>query len=92
MRFKFDAKKSKRLRDDPTRAVGLEEARVIFESPYYLDQRHDLPEQYRAIGWIGGRLYSLIFEPREDQDGEYYHLVTLWKATKQERKLYDDHS
>jgi len=35
------------------------------------------------------RLYSLIFEIREDRDGEYYHLVTLWRATKQEQRLYE---
>jgi hypothetical protein len=29
------------------------------------------------------------FEVKEDNDGEYYHLVTLWKATKQEQQLYE---
>jgi len=51
-----------------------------------------MPEQYRAIGWVGEKLYALIFEMREDKDGEYYHLVTLWKATKQEQQLYEEHS
>ena len=41
-------------------------------------------------GRVGGRLYSVIFEIREDADGEYYHLITLWKATKEERKLYEE--
>jgi hypothetical protein len=57
-----------------------------------LDQRSDLPEQYRAIGWVAGRLYALIFEIRDDEEGEYYHLVTLWKATRQEEQLYEKHS
>jgi len=30
----------------------FEEAREIFTRPYYQDQRSDLPEQYRAIGWV----------------------------------------
>jgi uncharacterized DUF497 family protein len=51
MRFDFDAQKSKRLRANPKRGIGFEEAREIFEQPYYLDQRSDMPEQYRAIGW-----------------------------------------
>jgi len=51
-----------------------------------------MPEQYRAIGWVGAKLYALIFEVREDKEGEYYHLVTLWKATKQEQQLYEEHS
>ena len=46
-----------------------------------------MPEQYRAIGWAGAKLYALIFEVREDKEGDYYHLVTLWKATKQEQQL-----
>lgn len=90
MRVKFDRGKSEQLRANPKRAIGFEEARAIFDRPYYLDQRRDVPEQYRAIGWVGMRLYSLIFEPREDEDGEYYHLITLWKATKQEQQLYED--
>ena len=52
----------------------------------------DCPEQYRAIGWVEDSLYSVIFEVREDEQGEYYHLVTLWKATKQEQQLYEEHS
>ena len=47
-----------------------------------------MPEQYR----VGERLYALIFEMREDKNGEYYHFVTLWKATTQEQQLYEEHS
>jgi uncharacterized DUF497 family protein len=92
MRFQFDLRKSRRLRANPRRGIGFEEAQEIFSRPYYLDQRSDLPEQYRAIGWVGARLYSLIFEIREDAGGEYYHLVTLWKSTREEQQLYEEHS
>lgn len=64
----------------------------IWTHPYYLDQRSDYPEQYRAIGWVSGQLYAVVFEVREDNGGEYYHLVTLWKATKEERTLYEENS
>jgi hypothetical protein len=33
-----------------------------------------------------------IYEVREDKEGEYYHLVTLWKPTKKEEKLYEQNS
>ena len=92
MRFHFDKRKSGRLRANPKRGIGFEEAQEIFSHPYYLDQRSDLPEQFRAIGWAEQRLYALIFEVREDEEGEYYHLVTLWRATKQEHQLYEEHS
>ena len=90
MRFRFDKKKSSALRKNPKRGIGFEEAQEIFRHPYYLDQRLDRPEQFRAIGWVGGRLYSVILEIREDKDGEYCHLVTLWKATREEQKLYEE--
>jgi uncharacterized DUF497 family protein len=92
MRFHFDARKSRRLRANAKRGIGFEEAQEVFAHPYYLDQRSDLPEQYRAIGWVQERLYSVIFEMREDEEGEYYHLVTLWKATTEEKELYAEHS
>ncbi len=59
---------------------------------HYVDCRSDDPEQFRAIGWVQGKLYSVIYEVREDKDGEYYHLVTLWKTTKQEEELYEKNS
>jgi uncharacterized DUF497 family protein len=92
VRFHFDRRKSERLRGNPKRGIGFEEAQELFSRPYYQDNRSDLPEQHRAIGWVGERLYTLIFEVREDEDGEFYHLVTLWRATREERTLYEEHS
>ncbi len=92
MRFHFDPRKSQRLRTNPQRGIGFEEAQEIFTRPYYLDHDSDFPEQYRAIGWVGQRLYSLIFEIREDDEGEFYHLVTLWKSTRKEEELYAENN
>lgn len=92
MRFRFDERKSRWRRANSKRGIGFEEAQEVFSHPYYLDQRSDLSEQYRAIGWVGEQLYTVIFEAREDDEGEYYHLVTLWRATRQEQKLYGEHS
>ena len=89
MRFRFSKAKSEALRRNPKRGIGFEEVQEIFSHPYYQDQRSDDPEQYRAIGWVKGTLYSLIFEIREDRLGEYYHLVTLWRATRKEKDLYE---
>lgn len=50
------------------------------------------PEQYRAIGWVGDRLFTVIFEIREDRPGEYWRLVTLWRSTRKERELYEANS
>jgi uncharacterized DUF497 family protein len=92
MRFKYDSRKSKKLKADPRRKIGFSEVQEIWTHPHYVDCRNDAPEQFRAIGWAQGKLYSVIYEVREDDKGEYYHLVTLWRSTKQEEKLYEEHS
>lgn len=92
MRFTFDPRKSRRLRENPKRGIGFEEAQEVFSKPYWMDRRSDVPEQYVAIGWVGGKLYSVIFEVREDHEGEFLHLVTLWRSTKEEIRLYAENS
>ena len=92
MRFSFDPRKSQRLRMSPKRGIGFEEARSLFSRPYWLEKRSDVPEQYRAVGWVGDRLYTVIFEIRNDEDGEIFHLVTRWTATKEEVRLYEENS
>ncbi len=63
-------------------------AQEIFDQAYLVDQKSDDPEQFRAIGWCLGRLSSVIFEIRHDANGEYYYLITAWKATKEEERSY----
>ena len=92
MRFTFDARKSNRLRANPKRGIGFEEAQEVFSRPYWLDRRSDLPEQYVAVGWARDRLFSVIFEIRQDEEGEVLHLVTLWRSTKEEVRLYEENS
>ncbi len=78
------------MRANPKRGIGFEQAKEIFSRPYWLDRRSDVPEQYVAVGWVGDKLYSVIFEVREDDVGEILHLVTLWKSTKEEVRLYEE--
>lgn len=92
MRFRFDSRKSARLRSNPQRGIGFEEAQQLFSKPYWLDRRSDDPEQFIAIGWVDHCLYSVIFEIREDADGEYIHLVTLWRSTRGEIQLYEENT
>lgn len=61
---------------------------MLFEVEHIVDRRSDNREQFRAIGWAAGTLYSVIYEVRRDREGEFYHLVTLWRATKEERRAY----
>lgn len=57
--------------------------------PYIEDKRNDAPEQYRLIGFVGGRLTTFIVEYREDTLGEYIWVVTAWHATTQEQQAYE---
>jgi len=86
MRFNFDHAKSRTVKKK--HGVGLEEAQEIFDQAYLVDQKDDNPRQFRAIGWCQGRLCSVIFEVRNDAEGEYYHLITAWKATEEEERIY----
>jgi uncharacterized DUF497 family protein len=93
MRYHFDKRKSERSPANPKRGIGREEAQEIFLHPYYLTgARPCRSSGERSVGWVGDQLYAIIFEVREDHEGEYHHLVTLWKATKQEKRLYEEHS
>ncbi len=86
MRFAFDPSKSRDVKRK--HGISLKEAQEIFDQVYLVDQRNELPEQFRAIGWCRGRLCSVIFEIRQDTGGEYYHLVTAWKSTEEEEQKY----
>lgn len=86
MRFEFDPAKSRDLKRK--HGVSLEEAQEIFDQVYLVDRKNDDPEQFRAIGWSCSGLCSVIFEIRHDSEGEFYYLVTAWKATQQEEESY----
>jgi uncharacterized DUF497 family protein len=88
LRFDYDPKKSREVKKK--HGLGLGEAQEVFDQAYIVDLRADQPEQFRAIGWCCGSLCSVIFEMRNDADGEFYHLVTAWKATKEEERSYDE--
>ena len=89
MRFEWDENKNKILKTDSKRGLSFEKVKELFHFNYYLDQKNDDPEQFRAIGFVGNKLITLIFESRKDEEGEYYHFVTYWHSIKSERKLYE---
>ena len=74
MRFHFNAAKSEVLRRNPKRGIGFEEAREIFEHPYYQDQRSDDPEQYRALPRGCRDVDHFAAVPGEQQHPDPVHL------------------
>jgi uncharacterized DUF497 family protein len=89
-RFDFDREKSRDVKRK--HGVSLKEAQNIFDQIYLVDQKNDNPEQFRAIGWCRSRLCSVVFEIRHDSEGEYFHLITAWIATKEEEQSYAENS
>jgi uncharacterized DUF497 family protein len=90
MRFDFDPEKSREVKRK--HGVSLEEAKEVFDQVFLVDRKRDDPKQFRAIGWSRGRLCAVIFEVRHDENGEFYHLVTAWKATRQEEQSYAENT
>lgn len=90
MRITFD--KSKNVMVKRKHGVSLGEAQEVFDQTYLLNQKNDDPEQFRAIGCCRGRLVSVIFEIRHDTEGDHYHLITAWKATKEEQQSYAENT
>ncbi len=71
MRFWYDRSKSQDVKRK--HGVSLKEAQEIFYQAYLVDQKNDDPEQFRAIGWCSGRICSVIFEIRHDEEAN-----TIW--------------
>jgi uncharacterized DUF497 family protein len=92
MRFQFDPAKSEVLRNMPSRGIGFDEAIQVWTAWHFVDLKSDDPEQWRAIGWVGNRLYTVIYEDRRDESGAFIRLGTLWRSTREERSLYEEHS
>lgn len=87
MRIRWDeAKRQLALKN---RGIDFAQLDELLNWPYVEDQRNDDPEQYRIVGFAGGRLVTFIVEYRQDMLDEYIWVVTAWHSTKQEQKAYD---
>ena len=87
MRIDWDDSKNEKLKRE--RGLSFEDASLMFLSGHAVDRKNDDPEQFRAIGFIKGQIITLIYEHREDEGGDFLWLVTFWKATRGEVKIYE---
>ncbi len=87
MRVRWDETKQQRVLTE--RNIDFGQLNDLLYLPYIEDRRSELPEQYRIIGFVGGKLTTFIVEYRIDELGEYIWIVTAWRSTKQERKYYE---
>ncbi|MDB9313328.1 hypothetical protein PN462_09475 [Spirulina sp. CS-785/01] len=89
MRFDWDDSKSQLLQHQ--RGYSLSEVAFVFTGHYVERMKNDEPEQFIAIGYLENTLFSIIYEIRYDEEGEYIWLITYWKSTKRERQIYEQH-
>jgi uncharacterized DUF497 family protein len=55
-----------------------------------VDDRKDYGElRETAIGFIGARLYVLVFSVREDDEGEMIWIISLRKAEAPDKRAYE---
>lgn len=87
MRVRWDEAKQQRVLAD--RDIDFDQLNDLLYTPYLEDQRSEMPEQYRIVGFADGKLTTFIVEYRADEVGEYIWVVTAWRSTKQERRNYE---
>jgi uncharacterized DUF497 family protein len=85
--FHWDDDKSELLKK--SRGFDLiEVAEAIFERDYVEYVHGAYPEQTRAIGKVGDRMITLVYEMIEDDFGMFARLITYWDASPVEKKIY----
>ena len=87
MRIRWDEAKRQKILGE--RNVDFGDLDDLLSQPYVEDRRWRAPDQYRVIGFAGGRLTTFVVEYREDAIGDLVWVITSWKSTAQEEKAYE---
>ena len=69
--------------------LGFVDAVTMFSGQYTTQPVRNYPDQTKVTGLAKGKLYCLLTEDREDEDGPYTHLATLWKSSTEEEEDYE---
>ncbi|MEK7487322.1 MAG: hypothetical protein AABZ60_23580 [Planctomycetota bacterium] len=72
------------------RHIDFAHLQQLFLFPYLEEPLLNNPEQYRIVGFVQETLTTFIIEYREEELEEIIWVVTAWKSTKQEEKLYEE--
>ena len=87
MRIQWDEDKRQKILAE--RKLDFAYLEDLLYQPHVEDQSLSYTEQYRIIGFAGGRLATFIVEYRQDAVGEFMWVVTAWGSTPQEQKVYE---
>jgi uncharacterized protein len=74
--------------------ASFEAARLVFEDPLHIsrqDRDEDSEQRWQTIGMVGNVALLLVAHTWEDteSDGEHIRIVSARRATKLERKVYE---
>jgi uncharacterized DUF497 family protein len=86
IRLDWDERKSRLLKRK--RGLSFDQEAQVFAGITVELMKSDDPLQFAAIGLIGARMVTLVFEERRDEEGPYFWLVTYWESTAREREIY----
>ena len=71
------------------RGISFNDIIELFSNRYYLESNDEPYEgQWKAIGFVQGNLWTLIFDECSDDLGELRWLVTFWPAEKDEQERF----
>jgi uncharacterized DUF497 family protein len=87
MRIQWDEDKRQKILAE--RKLDFADLEDLLYQPYVEDRSLSYTEQYRVIGFARGRLATFIVEYRQDILGEFIWVVTAWRSTLQEQKVYE---
>ena len=86
VKISFDPAKSERNERDRGLPLSLVEQLDWSDAVIEEDDRKDYGERrFRVLGFIGDRLYAVVFTPRASK----VHVISLRKANKREVKYYE---
>ena len=92
MRWSWDPNKDRINRQK--HGIGFEPALRVFSDPFAMseqDRIEDGEERWRTIGLIEGVLVVLVAHTfREDPDGVTIRIISARRATRQERRRYEE--
>jgi hypothetical protein len=74
--------------------VGVDEAKGE-ESAFFAERKRascSLAITSTPCGPACDKAFSVVFEVRQDEEGEILHLVTLWRSTREEVRMYEENS
>ena len=92
MRFEWDEDKNRRNRTK--HKVSFETAQLVFGDPYALSQIDHVvqaEERWQTLGCVGDVMVLLVAHRyRESSEDEVIRIISARKATRHERRIYEE--